>query len=884
MNEDELFELMMANRKASQEPTSPAKMIGGSLLGAGLAGAAGAALLSGGRALSRRRTGGPSGAATAVLSGAMQAGGRALRGGADDAPAPGAMRPPPAQGASDFLTEAGTGLSRVTPEGARIQQNLDTARGAATWDRTPVPHRTTIAEARRAAETAGLDPTKITERTTRSHSPAEVLGKAQRIQQETDEMLSLSAQVSRGADADGNPLSPNALEQIEGRINILTESINNEAAALGEAGTEAGRQLNIFRLLARRGPPQENRPAWLVQAQKVKGTPLTDTELADLNRLIDSGDTKELSYQVGRLRPQGNVQRAVELFRSVLLTNPPPHIANIMGNAAVAGFREASDVVGYGIDRMIAKVVPNAVEATKVAPTLTRYKRQAEASREAAKEAANLLGLTRASREPFKQGEGARAGLRAWAERIRRGAVSEEDLRKMDFRQTHFENPALDVLAKGAYVGMEASDRIFRAPAFAGSMLDQATTLAAREGLRGQALRNRALELIDAPTPEMVTQALVDAERAVFMEQGNVARVVNQFRGSLGPMGHLLMPFTTFASNVAERSITELSPIGTMRGAAKIARIAMGAVPEGQIAEQQRQAVNLLAQSTVASGGPVLLGYLLAQNGLMTGPGMTAERRAYYDATGGRANAIKVGDTYYGIDRLAPIASLMMVGAAMHEVQENSELSGVDSAIGTLGAAAAVPTELSPVQGIRNLLDIISVSDGSGGVRGSRAGRVVGSIVGSAVAPPVVARAARALDDRERLAETFGERLQARIPIARQRLPERMDVLGTPVPARGGLSAFGITNPVESRTEGAPVRQELERLNVGMRPPARRDGESVGEYSMRASIYGAQAESDLLRAMSTMEYLNSTDEERKEILRRTLSTSRGRLTRLAGGR
>ena len=229
------------------------------------------------------------------------------------------------------------------------------------------------------------------------------------------------------------------------------------------------------------------------------------------------------------------------------------------------------------------------------------------------------------------------------------------------------------------------------------------------------------------------------------------------------------------------------------------------------------------------------------------------------------------------------IPSLMMMGAAMHEVQE-SGLEGIDAFAGAVGAAAAVPMELSPVQGIRNMLDIVTLSDGSGGVRGSKAGRIIGNVVGSAVAPPAIAATARALDDRQRVAETFGERIQARVPGLRNRLPERIDVLGTNIPSRGGLSAYGITGPVESRTGESPVRAEIARLGVGLRPPARQKDETAAEYTSRAQIYGQQAEVELMSAMMTAEYLMASDEERKEILKRTLASSRQRLTRASSGR
>src|SRR5690606_40095339 len=99
--------------------------------------------------------------------------------------------------------------------------------------------------------------------------------------------------------------------------------------------------------------------------------------------------------------------------------------------------------------------------------------------------------------------------------------------------------------------------------------------------------------------------------------------------------------------------------------AAKIACFAMGSVRVKLMSQQQRRAVELLANSTLASGGPYLLGYMLSQMSLMTGPGMSPERRARYDTLGGKPNSIKVGDTWYRIDRLTPIASLMMMGATI---------------------------------------------------------------------------------------------------------------------------------------------------------------------------------------------------------------------------
>jgi len=908
MNEDELFALLMAQEIPAEDsdPVSPVEVVAGTLAGAGLVGAAGALLTGAGGALSRARVGGPAGAVTKAAGALLRAGGRALRREVDDVvetgaerrrppPARGAsdflteaetgagrLRPPPARGASDFLTEAETGLARITPEGARIQQNLDAVRAAAEWDRTPVTHKATIREARRAVEEIGLDPTKLSDS---KLSPAGVLGLAQRVQQNTDELATLSNALVRGTKDDGSPFTLDELSAMQQRVDDLTEMVNNDAAQLGAEGTKAGRQLNIFRLLARRGKPQDNAGAWILQAKKVKGAALTDTELADLTRLINSGDVGELQYQISRLAPRGGLagrtEQAVSLFRSLLLTNPAPHIANVLGNTATAGFREVSDILAVGLDRLIAKVVPNAVGVTKANP-LMRYGAQARASWKAAKEARFILGLSKESLKPLKKGDGARAALRAWAERIRRSGFSEDELQKLDFRRVHFDNPAADVLSKLSFVGMEASDRIFRAPAYAGSLADQAATIAAREGLRGKALRKRVAQLMKNPTEEMVLQAAIDAERAVFMERGELAKRFGKFRDLFGPVGGFLIPFTTFPSNLAQRLITELSPIGTMRGAAKIARIAMGSVPEELISQEQRRAVELLANSTLASGGPFLLGYMLSQMGLMTGPGMTPERRARYDTLGGKPNSIKVGDTWYRIDRLTPIASLMMMGATFHEAQQVEELEGTDKLLAVLGSAAAVPLESSPVQGVRDIVEAFSPK--YAGARGTTLGRIGSNIVGSIVTPPLIARAAAAADDRERVADTFSERIQARIPLLREKLPERIDVLGTPVPSRGGLSAFGVFSPSADRTIGDPVRAELARLNVGLRPPQRKKDETGQDYQFRAELYGRQAERDLLRVMLSEEYAFASDDRKKDMLRAALSSSRSRLTRALNAR
>ncbi|HEX6972237.1 MAG TPA: hypothetical protein VF234_08460 [Limnochordia bacterium] len=788
-----------------------------------------------------------------------------------------------------------------------MQRNLDIARGQAEWDRTPVSHREQIQRARKILENVGLDGNAMPERPRgpdgRRLEPADVLATAENLRKNFDDFLTISKRLETGADDAGNPLAPGAVEELGRQLDNLTSAINSDASTLGQAGTEAGRQLNIFRLLARRGEPKDNKAAWLYHAQKVKGSLLTQDEVAFFTRLIDANDEEELLYQISKMARDNRREKAGTFFRAELLLNPVTHISNVLGNATSLTFRDTRDWIAYGVDLLASKATG---VQTKMRPS-ERYGAQARALRDAAKQSADILGLTGQSRSKFMQGEGARATLRAWSEAVRRGDIRAEDLDKFDIKQVHFENPVVDTLVKVTFSALGAGDRIFRAPAFVGSLADQAKTIASLEGRTGRAARERIAELMQHPTEEMVLEAQAAAERAVFMERGalakasaelrqwfnrrgedlgrfvapafnqTVGRAVPRLSGVLDdgiPLGDVILPFTTFASNIATWSVR--SPYRGVKGVVRLVQAANRQLPAEARVELQREGVEGVAEGLLSTGA-IYLGYKLAEAGLLTGPGMTQEKMAYYNTVGGGPNSLKIGDRWIRIDRFAPVTNLLMAGAAMYEARTTEDLDGLHKAIGIIGTAATAPLDLPLMQGTREFLNAVS---GLMQMDPRGFGRWASGVAGSVVTPPLVSRAASALDDRERQADSFTERIQARTPFVRNLLPERIDVLGESIPRDGGFSAVFNPAPIsQDRTRGDVVRSELQRLRLGIGQPKRQEGESREAYQRRSEIAGARVRAALENLLLTNDYLNATDDERTEMIRREISRIRGQVTR-----
>jgi hypothetical protein len=183
-------------------------------------------------------------------------------------------------------------------------------------------------------------------------------------------------------------------------------------------------------------------------------------------------------------------------------------------------------------------------------------------------------------------------------------------------------------------------------------------------------------------------------------------------------------------------------------------------------------------------GGTAFLAVMgMVQSGNITGkPRDAAEAQAWKDA-GIPQSSIKVGDTWIAYDRIEPIATVLGLSAEIGRTwQELGDLPQADkdeewaSTIGkgTFHAIKANIMQKSFIEGFNSFFNDV--------VQAGRTGTVdaLATAVTRQYTPALLNQIARAMDPYERQATTTLEKIQQRIPLAREELPIEYGLTGGP--------------------------------------------------------------------------------------------------------
>lgn len=352
-----------------------------------------------------------------------------------------------------------------------------------------------------------------------------------------------------------------------------------------------------------------------------------------------------------------------------MLANPRTHIRNILGNTVFIPARAMKNAVAMVAERGIKQESRTQAILTKADKGLLDYAKQDfELAREIITGTGKMNPSTRINelRPIFKT---------KWLETVRK-----------------FNNKALD-----------AEDIIFLRKAYVRSF---AKAMKAR-GITVDFLNSNTVEAKKALNSIRET-ATQEAQEATYHDLSKTANALNRFKNTnavTNVIGNSLFAFTKTPINVLKRGV-EYSPIGLAKG---IVDMTYG-VKHGKLTSTQ--AVNNLCKG-ISGLGITLLGGLLSSMGLLVAGGSDDKREKGFETLQGAKNyALKIGDVYYTIDWMAPVALPLFTGA---EIQKACEGEGFD--IGNIADSLTKISEpmfnLSMLDGINSAFKSISYSDGN---------------------------------------------------------------------------------------------------------------------------------------------------------------------------
>ena len=237
-----------------------------------------------------------------------------------------------------------------------------------------------------------------------------------------------------------------------------------------------------------------------------------------------------------------------------------------------------------------------------------------------------------------------------------------------------------------------------------------------------QATDQASIDLLNRAREWAIQQALVNT----YHQESKIGDKISQFKSSMkdaGPAGQAgymiaegLLPFVKTPINVAKNAVN-YSPIGIMRSLVELGDTAVKTAQGKATADYAvNRGLDHLAQGLTGTG-IVLLGYMLAKNGLLVG-GMDDEEEQEALLTGDQEYAIRLPDkngnfTSYTVDWLSAWAMPAFVGAEIAKLEDE----GVDddNLVNTLASSATSILEpllsMSFMQGVNDMFTSAGYSD-----------------------------------------------------------------------------------------------------------------------------------------------------------------------------
>ena len=350
-----------------------------------------------------------------------------------------------------------------------------------------------------------------------------------------------------------------------------------------------------------------------------------------------------------------------------MLANPRTHIRNILGNTVFVPARMMKNGAVMLAERMVSPEERTQAFLTKADQPLREFAQQ---NFETVKDSLTSTGKMNPSNIINELRPIFTSKAFAWLEK----------LRKLNNR------------------ALEAEDLFFLKRAYVSSM---AKAMKARgldadflqSGTREATVQLRALEKLAAQ----------EALEATYRDASSTASALNHFKETnkaTDIIGNALFPFTKTPVNVLKRGV-EYSPIGLIKG---VVDMTYGLKTGKKTAAE---AIGSLCKG-VSGLGIAALGYWLSSMGLLVAGAPEDDReRSFETLQGAKTYALKLGDVYYTIDWMAPVALPLFVGAEMQKATEGEGFSTANI-IDSLTKISEPMFNLSMLDGLNSTFKSIS--------------------------------------------------------------------------------------------------------------------------------------------------------------------------------
>lgn len=757
-------------------------------------------------------------------------------GGGPEIPAPSAveeLKPGFDEIAKGFsLNKSGEDILKETLEKSSYQKKT------ITWDET-----------KDIAEGLGLRASDLVKKKADKLSGSEILAIRDIINQNVDFVSQAQQKIKQGG------LTPTVVDDLERKISVAMGQTQELTNKFLEARSAAGRTLNSLKIIANRNMEPAN---WMAIAQRVRGgQELTDDIAQNIIDLTSTNDRVGLVDYIASLQKASLKEKGANLWKAGLLTSFRTHEANIIGNTAMSGLESVKDIPATVVDWGTSLFTGERTKALA----------------------------------PIKKGiagaEGTISGIKKGAKYLKTGVDVDDLLTKYDIpRQINYDNPIIQTYVDAVYRSLGAADKVFKTRMMQRSLMEDAIVQAKNAVTSGEIAKEGMNEMVQQlyknPTNEMVKSAIDAAEYVTLQSKNKLASSISRFKKEFPVLGEFIVPFSKTPANIA-KTIVDYSPAGFIKTIMKQS----GAFNQKELAEGLGRAI---------TGSSIIgLGALLASKGKMTGifPEEEGKRNVMY-ASGQRPQAVKLGDTWVQINRIAPVGNLLVLGAELYEQfaggVEEGETTGEAAASTALKSPATFGKMLTEQTFLKGLSGTLQAVTEQGRYAQSFAENLVSSMVPNIMGDVARGIDPRLLEEKGTLAEQIQQAAISKVPFATKKVPARKDIFGRDVTVLGA-------KPGEERTAGEttvdflsslfnpfitgkesknPVLQELKNINASSLIPEKETLEFEGvEGSIKlkpetqqkyTEVTGAYYYKLLKALMSTAAYDSLNKEQKQKMI------------------
>lgn len=569
---------------------------------------------------------------------------------------------------------------------------------------------------------------------------------------------------------------------------------------LADMGTEAGRAVQMYSIFQRLSPEtmalyqqkeldkafeemkQRKTGKWVEANQDKYKLTAEDTQfiyeqVKKASEAIDE-ETKqrELSKIENRINdklPPEDGQTIKALRRIAMLFNPKTQVRNIVGNTLIMPVNDAADVIGAGIDRLIAR--KTGVRTTGLPNPITKAKGFAEGIKSAVTDYKTGTRTT---------GSGSKYEFDIGAKPFNENT---------DSKVKNAINNKLNGINNLLSAVMSGGDRPFYEAAY-------------KNSLESQMKANKVKE----PTQDMIDIAVNEALQRTWNDNNEYTKAVLGIRSAMNKinikgfgLGDLIIPFAKTPANLT-KAMVEYSPAGFIPAISNYVDMSR-AISRGEMTPQQQK--KFVSSMSKAIAGSILYAIAgsLVKAGKITGSADDDKdvRNFEQNVLGIQPYSVRLGDKTYTYSWANPINAPLAIMADTYKMsKENASL--YDTLFNAVKVAGNVLLDNSFLQGIS---DIFTHQEGP--VAG-----IIESIMSmpESMIPTFLSQIASLGDDTQRQTYEYKNkgqsvinRVKNKIPGARNTLEPKVNTFGEEIENQNNLfNAFlNPANVREARTTEA---------------------------------------------------------------------------------